>query len=277
MVEIPYVSLVTPSYNQGQFLEETILSVLSQDYPSIEYIIIDGKSSDNSVEIIKKYQNHLAYWVSEPDRGQTDAIIKGFQRARGSLLGWLCSDDILEPSMVRISVDYHLRFPKVGLTYGDRVRIDAKGNIFSLQRYSSFHSWFIRWGFSIPQETTLFKRSIYESVGGLNDSLNMAMDFDLWCKVSRMSKIYHIPAFLARFRTHSTNKSTRFTHQVEQSDYSAGWPAEYARIYQKHFGHEFSPRRIQFQKLTEYFLAMIERRTTRIQKEMATIEQIRFR
>ncbi len=277
MLDLPLVSIVTPSFNQGKYLEETILSVLRQDYPNIEYIVIDGRSTDNSVQIIRKYQDRLAYWVSEPDRGQTHAVIKGFQRANGTLMGWLCSDDVLEPSMVSISVDYHLRFPQVGVTYGDRVRIDTKGNIWSLQRYPSFRSWFIRWGFSIPQETTLLKRNVYENVGGLNESLHMVMDFDLWCKISRVAEIYHIPAFLGRFRSHSSNKSTVFNQQIEQGGYSEDWPAEYTRVYQKHFGKRFAPRWIRIQKLAEFLFSLVERRTARSRSEIAAIEQLRLK
>jgi len=235
MMDLPLVSLVTTSYNQGQFLEETILSVLHQDYPNIEYIIIDGGSTDNSVEIIKKYQDRLAYWVSEPDRGQTHAIIKGFQRAKGTLLGWLCSDDVLEPSMVSISVAFFQKYPEVGLTYGDRVRIDGKGNIYSLQRFPSFRQYYLRWGLTLPSETVLFRKEVFEASGGLDASLYMVMDFDLWCRLSRVTKFRHIPAYLGRFRSHTENKSSGFTQQLKQSAFTVGFPAEYSRVHQRYF------------------------------------------
>jgi len=276
MADLPLVSIVTPSYNQGQFLEETILSVLRQDYPNIEYIIIDGGSTDGSVDIIRKYQDKLAYWVSEKDRGQSHAINKGFAKARGSVMNWLCSDDILEPSMVSISMHYILKHPNVGLIYGDRVRIDAKGNIYSMQRYPAFKPYFLRWGFSIPQETVLFRREVFEAVGGLDESLKMVMDFDLWCKISKVSSVLHIPAFLGRFRAHTSNKSSVFTKQMQQTGFAEGNPAEYAKVYMKHFGRKPSKLLIALEKVAGLLLAFCERRTKRYRKEIATTEGIRL-
>lgn len=276
MSPLPVVSIVTPSYNQVSFLEETILSVLKQDYPNIEYIIVDGGSDDGSLDIIKKYENRLAYWVSEKDRGQTNALIKGFARATGKYLGWLCSDDILEPSMVSISVDYHLRYPGIGLTYGDRIRIDAKGNIYSSERFPAFRHCYIRWGFSIPQETTLFRRDVYDSVGGLDESLKMAMDFDLWCKISNVFELLHIPAYLGRFRVHASNKSSIFTNQIRQTGFYEGNPAEYAHVYLKHFGRRPSTRLIRLEKIVGQLMAFYERRTSRYRENSEIIRKIRI-
>ena len=131
---LPVVSIVTPSFNQGRFVEQTIQSVLAQDYPKIEYMVIDGGSTDGSAEIIRRYETRLAYWVSEPDRGQTCAIHKGFARATGSILAWLNSDDLLAPSAVRIAVEYLRAEAGVGLVYGDRLHIDFKGNVTGVNR-----------------------------------------------------------------------------------------------------------------------------------------------
>ena len=274
--DLPLVSIVTPSLNQAPFLEETILSVLGQDYSNLEYIVIDGGSTDGSVDIIRKYECWLAYWVSEPDRGQTHALIKGFAQARGTLLSWLCADDVLEASMVRISVDYHRRHPDVGLTYGDRLRIDAKGNVYGVQRYPGFRPWYLAWGFGIPQETTLFGRQVYEAVGGLDEGLQMAMDFDLWCKISRKAETRHIPAYLGRFRAHATNKSTIFTREVERSAFAEGFPAEHARVYQRHFCRQPSLARRRLGKPIWQFFALVERRTRRYRRELAAVERVRL-
>lgn len=276
MSDQPLVSIVTPSFNQGQFLEETILSVLRQDYPNIEYIIIDGGSTDGSVDIIRKYEDKLAYWVSEKDRGQTHALIKGFEKTTGKYLTWLCSDDLLEPSMVSISVDYHLRHPEVGLTYGDRVRIDAKGNIYTLQRYPAFRTWFVRWGFSLPQETTIFRRDVYDSVGGLDESLHMAMDFDLWCKISQRHIIRHIPAVLGRFRAHKTNKSSAFTKQTAETGFAEGFPEEFAGVYARHFGNAPSCYLISCGKILRLLVGFLDRRTVSYRKELDRNTDVRL-
>lgn len=276
VAELPLVSIVTPSYNQGQFLEDTIISVLRQDYPHLEYIIIDGASKDGSVDIIRKYEPRLAYWVSEKDRGQTHAIIKGFAQAKGSIFGWLCSDDLLEPSMVSISVHFLLNNPSVSMTFGDQARIDAKGNVYSVRRFPSFKSYYLRWGFSIPQETVLFRRHEYEAVGGLDESLHMVMDYDLWCKISKISSIMHIPAYLARFREHATNKSSIFSRQLKDSAFREGWPSEYARIFKKHFGRKPSLVQRKMIEIIMQLRAFAERRSGKYKKEIADIEKIRL-
>src|SRR5512146_173069 len=124
---LPKVSIITPSYNQGRFLETTIQSVLAQDYPNLEYIIVDGGSKDESVEIIKKYQQHLTWWVSEKDKGHADALNKGFARATGEILAWLNSDDIYEPGAVSEAVAFLKEHPAVGMVYGDANLINDAG------------------------------------------------------------------------------------------------------------------------------------------------------
>src|ERR1051325_2361432 len=123
------ISIVTPSYHQARYIEETIQSVLSQDYPQIEYIIVDGGSTDGSVNIIKKYEDQLAWWTSEKDEGQTDAINKGFARAKGDILAWINSDDTYEPGAVTAAAQYLHEHPDVGMVYGDCNYIDRSGNI----------------------------------------------------------------------------------------------------------------------------------------------------
>lgn len=274
---LPLVSLVTPSFNQGQFLEETILSVLRQDYPNMEYIIIDGGSTDDSVNIIKKYQDELSYWISEPDQGQTDAIIKGFGRAKGEFINWLCADDLIEPSMISLSVWFLQKYLDIGLTFGNRVRIDEKGNIYSLQRYSQLRGWYLKFGLTLPQETVLFRRSLYEKSGGLDRNLFVPMDYDLWCKMWKYAKFYHIPTFLGRFRAHSQNKSTAFSAQVKDSSFSEGIPSEFSDVMFRHFGKRPSKNKM---KLGSYFRSahgFIERRSRYYQEAMREISKIRTR
>jgi len=118
MNEYPLVTIVTPSYNQADYLERTILSVLNQDYPRIEYIVIDGGSTDASIDIIKKYEDRIAFWISEPDNGQSHAINKGFKHATGEIFNWLNSDDVLMPSATTIAVHYLTTYPQYGMVYG---------------------------------------------------------------------------------------------------------------------------------------------------------------
>src|SRR5690348_14672359 len=128
-VEIPLVSIITPSFNQAEFLERTIQSVLTQDYPRIEYMIVDGGSTDGSIEVIKKHQSKLAWWVSEQDHGQTDAINKGFNRANGEILAWLNSDDTYHPQAVAEAVKYLIEHPEVGMVYADCNFIDEQDRV----------------------------------------------------------------------------------------------------------------------------------------------------
>jgi glycosyltransferase involved in cell wall biosynthesis len=256
----PLVTIITPSFNQGQFIEETILSVLRQDYDNIEYIIIDGSSTDSSVDIIKKYSEKISCWISEPDKGQTDAIAKGFKKANGKYVTWLCSDDIIEPSMVSISVHFLEKNPDWVMTYGDRIRYDGKSNMIGYHRYCEFRPWLLKWGFAIPQETALIRYDAYLLSGGLDINLKMAMDFDLFCKLSKVGKIKHLPVYLGRFRSHKDNKSTNFSYEVSQTGFNSGAPFELAKIYQKHFKKSFPVKKWKKVSLLNEILRFIDGR-----------------
>jgi len=260
-IDIPLVSIIIPSFNQGLFIEETIQSVLSQDYGNIEFIIIDGGSSDKTVDIIKKYEHKISYWISEKDEGQTDAITKGFSRAKGKYITWLCSDDVLEPSMVSNSVSYLEAHPEVVMSYGNRTRIDEKGNIIGVQKNCQFRPWLLCWGFAIPQETSLIRRKSYDRTDGLDKSLHMAMDFDLFCKLSKVGKIVHLPLFLGRFRTYDTNKSRIFSDQIATSGFTRGAPLELAEVYKKHYGKKFPVRKWKNLSLIDSILLQYDKRS----------------
>jgi len=237
MDNFPKISIVTPSYNQGQFLEQTILSVLNQDYPYIEYIIIDGGSSDESVDIIKKYEKRVAYWISEKDRGQAHAINKGFAKATGSIFAWLNADDLLSPSAARIAASYLTKDSSVGLIFGDRISIDKKGNVIDLVSSPTFSKYMLKWGFTIPQETAFFRRKYFEDVGQLDESLECVMDFDLWCKLLNDNiKIYHIPTVLGYYRDHEETKSRMYQGKnIQKKDVGDGFIEEHAVNFQRHF------------------------------------------
>ena len=269
------VSIITPSFNQGKYIEETIQSVLKQDYPNIEYIIIDGGSCDKTIEIIKRYEKFISSWVSEPDEGQTHAIIKGFEKAKGKYITWLCSDDLIEPSMISISVAFLENHPKWAMTFGDRIRYDAKSNIIGYHKYCDFRPWLLKWGFAIPQETMLMRRDAYDRSDGLDKSLKMAMDFDLFCKISKVGQIKHLPCYFGRFRSHINNKSTLFNDEISNTGFKKGAPYELAIVYQKHFKKNFPVRKWRKVSLLNELLSLCDRRKKQHKSEMNQISAIR--
>ena len=188
----PLVSVVTPSYNQAQFLEQTIHSVLEQDYPSIEYIVVDGSSTDGGVGIIRRYAGRLAWWVSEPDSGQAEAINKGLRRASGEIVAWLNSDDVYLPGAVAQAVSALQADPQLGMVYGDAITIDAQGK--PLGRFS-FGDWGLLdlMGFRIICQPAVFmRRSVLEQAGFLEPSFHFMLDHHLWIRIARLAPIRHI-------------------------------------------------------------------------------------
>ena len=202
------VSVVTPSYNQAQFLEETLRSVLEQDHPDIEYIVVDGGSTDGSLEILQKYASRLAWWVSEPDRGQTDALNKGFARASGEILAWLNSDDTYQPGAVAAAVAFLQAHPEVGLVYGDANLIDEHGSV--LGRFPARQTDYARLlqgHVHIPQQASFFRADLWRQVGPLDPSFYFAMDYDLWVRLAKVSPLVYHPALWANFRLHGQTKT----------------------------------------------------------------------
>ncbi len=203
----PKISVVTPSYNQAEFLERTILSVLNQNYPNLEYIIIDGGSTDGSVEIIKKYEKYLAYWVSEKDRGQTHALNKGFERATGDLIGWQNSDDIYLPWAFFKVAEVYKRKPDYDVYFGNVYLIDENDSIIRDIRYVPF-SYFslIYEGWNITNQTTFFKKDSLKSYK-LDESYQYAMDGYLFINLGKDNKKFKfIRDFLGAFRIQAKSK-----------------------------------------------------------------------
>ena len=208
MKTLPLVTVVTPSFNQASFLEETINSVLNQTYPNIEYIIIDGGSSDGSLEIIKKYASRLAHWVSEKDRGQTDAINKGFALAKGEVLAWLNSDDTLLPNAIEEAVAFLSENPDAGMVYGDANYIDEKSKVIGKFPAAETDLPRLRRGYvHIPQQASFFRKSLWEKVGPLDPEFFFAMDYDLWVRLAERTELKYLPRIWANFRLHADAKT----------------------------------------------------------------------
>jgi len=222
------MTIVTPSYDQGPFIEETIRSVLLQGYPSLEYFVIDGGSKDDSVAILRKYEKWLTYWVSEPDNGQSDAINKGFCGATGEIFGWLNSDDIYEHDAVPLVAKYFAKTQDCGLLYGNGWYIDERGEKtkrcnwirpFDRRRLLTFNF--------ILQPAAFWRRSIWECTGGLNTALRWTMDWEWLLRATALVHPHYLRVDLARWRVHPDIKTI-----------SGGWErrAEIAEISKKYGG-----------------------------------------
>ncbi len=203
----PLVTIVTPSYNQAPFLEWTLRSVLCQDYPHIEYIVVDGGSTDGSVDIIRKYAHRLAWWVSEPDEGQGDALRKGFARARGSILAWVNSDDMLAPGAVRQAVETFAQNPDAGMVVGEALFIDPVGRPFNhyVPRVQSLAD-LLAFGI-LPQPAVFFRREAYEEAGGLDPTYHFLLDHHLWIRMALRRPWVLRPCLWAFARFHAAAKN----------------------------------------------------------------------
>lgn len=206
--KLPRVSLVTPSYNAGPYLRTAIESVLSQDYPHIEYLVMDGGSTDGTIALLREYGDRIR-WVSARDDGQADAIARGFEQTSGTVLGWLNADDILGPGAVRTAVETFLAHPGAALVYGNADFIDAEERFigpctvvepFSRQRLLDYGDYII-------QPAAFFSRQAYNAAGGLDRSLHWAMDWDLWLRLVRCGEAVYVEQPLASYRWLGSNKT----------------------------------------------------------------------
>lgn len=211
-MEWPKISIVTPSFNQGQFLEETIRSVLLQNYPNLEYIVIDGGSKDNSTEILKKYSSYISYWISEPDNGQSAAINKGFECATGDIYAWLNSDDVLKPYTLSV-VANSFKKKNTYIIVGGNEFIDEKSELIeeilpnNEINIKTLFNWLNL--FQFVQPSCFFSNNIWRECGPLDINLHFAMDLDLWFRISSKYDFTIIKEILSSSRIHKSAKTTK--------------------------------------------------------------------
>jgi glycosyltransferase involved in cell wall biosynthesis len=238
---LPLVSIITPSYNQASYLEETILSIITQDYKNIEPIIIDGGSDDDSVEIIKKYEKHLSFWVSEKDNGQADAINKGIEKSTGEFICWINSDDVIYPNFISRRVAEFKLHPEVDFIYGDvHQGKDLKNLTYRKGKKTDYSKMLRTIDVPIPQQSAIWKRSVIDKVGILDDKWHVLLDREYFMRIAMNCDILYIPGSVAFFRNHKLSKSIaeslRWTEEMPEyylKLFDSSLPVKY-----KHFWKE---------------------------------------
>ena len=201
------ISIITPSYNQSRFLEQTICSVLEQEVDSLEYFIVDGGSTDSSVEIIRRYAKRLAGWVSEKDRGQAEAINKGFKATSGEIVAWLNSDDFYLPGAIQAALNAFREHPTTGVVYGDVLSVDAQGHTFNVQRFRQYNLADLMSFRIISQPAVFMRRAVLEQAGLLDESFHLLLDHHLWLRLARLAPLIYLPQTLAAARYHTAAKN----------------------------------------------------------------------
>lgn len=234
----PKISIVTPSYNQGGYIGQTIVSVLGQYYPNLEYIVQDGGSTDHTLDIIQPFASRLTHWESKPDKGQTDAINKGFARTSGDIMAWLNSDDLLLPGSLNFAARYFAENPDVDLIYGHRVIINEVGDEVGVWIMPPHDKKTLAYADYIPQETMFWRRRVWEKLGGLDDGFRFAMDWDFLLRVQDAGFVMRrVPYFLGAFRVHAAQKTHAEINSVGE--------AEMKRLRERALGHAPSQAEIE--------------------------------
>jgi glycosyltransferase involved in cell wall biosynthesis len=219
MLDLPKISIVIPSFNQGEFIERTIRSIVDQSYPSLELILMDGGSTDNTMEIVERYRRHFYHIESGPDGGQSSALRKGFELATGDFVSWLNSDDTYEPGALLI-VGQHLRaHPELDFVYGDVNYIDSEDRLIANKRSIPYTRGIVRYAFlTFPQMSAFWRRTIHNAVGGIDPDLRFCMDYDLFVRLSDATNPKLIKHTIGNFRLHGASKTTNLDIIRQQED-----------------------------------------------------------
>lgn len=278
MAVLPRITVVTPSYNQRKFLEQAVLSVLNQGYPDLEYIVLDGGSTDGSVEILRNHADRIDFWTSEKDNGQADAVLRGFQRATGDVLCWLNSDDILLPGALRAVGEHFASNPDTELLIGGCVQIDEHGAFwrdrknrlaFNLGTLVTHHQ-LLSIGCRFAQPASFWKRSVFFEVGGFDPQLKFCFDYDMYLRMTRRKPGARLKKFLAAFRVHPESKSStlqeiqareiRLLHQRFGMDRIPLWRRAWYRFYYRGIDRRETRRLRRMQRLGTLQLPTAEER-----------------
>lgn len=219
----PTISIVTPSYNQAKYIEWTVRSVILQRYPKLEYVVMDGGSTDHTSDILKRYEPHFHYVVSAPDKGQSDAIRRGFSYTSGEIMGYLNSDDLLAPDTLYWVADFFARHSKVDAVYSHRCAVNAANEVIWHWYLPPHISYLMKRWDLIPQETCFWRRRIYDAVGGVDSSFDFAMDYDLFVKFMNTGRMRRADRFLGAFRQHSEAKTSRELENVGAREIQRVW------------------------------------------------------
>lgn len=228
----PKISIVTVSFNQGQFIEDNILSVINQNYPNVEHIIIDAGSTDGTIDILKKYDNYLN-WTSEPDKGQSDGLNKGFKKATGEIIGWFNSDDRIPLGALHKVARFFIENPDEIAVVGNQSIIDENGELIRVVKSRSYsYDYLVNHARGITQNSTFFKKEVFEKTGYLDETLHYAMDRDLFIRIAKIKAMPYIPETLGEFRLQEDAKTAKGSFYFSK---------ELIKIRKKYGSNSFSP------------------------------------
>ena len=247
LASLPSLSIVIPTYQQGRYIQRTLESILDQGYPALELIVIDGGSTDQTREIIERYQTHIAIYISEKDGGQSDAIRKGFELATGQIITWMNSDDTYAENALITVGQFFAANHSVRFAYGNRDIINENDQVIGRRRQPDFHPRIMRYCHMIvPQVSAFWQRSLYLESGGVDASLRFCMDFDLFVKMALISPPAHLPIVLGNFRIHGDSKTSNLENVRLAED----------QIVQKRYCR-YKPGTIQFKIVRTYCLILL--------------------